>query len=126
MLQIWRTDSYCGTVIHVIDKNIQAAPRVRVRHSALLDDIEYRRVFLERPKATNPPRCFRNVWDSQFLWHRLVGKRVPRNVAQLADCFLSGKLQAGRENQCAQDRMQLVHAMNLRLRDHTAKRYLRV
>ncbi len=46
-LQVGGTDRYSRTVIHVVDKDVNAAPGVLVGHSALPYDIGHRGVCLE-------------------------------------------------------------------------------
>jgi len=46
-LQVWRTDRHSRAVIHVVDKNVNAAPGVLVRDSALPYNIYHRGLLLE-------------------------------------------------------------------------------
>ena len=87
--QVGSADRHSRTVIHVVDKNVNAAPGVLVRYSALPHNIEHRGVFLEGREATYLPRCLRSFWNFELLWHRLIVKGVTRRVASLGCCFLS-------------------------------------
>jgi hypothetical protein len=69
---------------------------VEVWYSALSYNIEHRGIFLEGRKAANLPRRFRNVWNFELLWHRLILKGGARRFAFLGNRFLGRELDIGR------------------------------
>lgn len=87
-VQVGSADRHSRTVIHVVDKNVNAAPGVLIRYSALPHNIEHREAFLEGREATNLPCCLRSFWNSELLWHRLIVKGVTGRVTSLGCCFL--------------------------------------
>ena len=74
-------------IVHVVNENVDAAPRVAVGYSALLHNIEHRGVFFEGSEATDLSRRLRSIWNVERLWHRLIVKSVVRCVAFLGNCF---------------------------------------
>jgi hypothetical protein len=77
-LQIGGADRHCGTVAHVVDKDVNAASHVSIRDSALPNDIGHRGIFIERGEATSLPRRFRRIRNLQLLWNRLIIIRARR------------------------------------------------
>jgi hypothetical protein len=72
VFQVGRAHGHGGTIVHVINEDVDPASNMFVWDSAFPHNIDQGGVFVESGKATDLPRRSRSVRNLQLFWNRLA------------------------------------------------------